>query len=284
MNGIIIVNKPASYTSRDVVNVLSGIFKTKKIGHTGTLDPLATGVMLVCLGKSTKLCEILTGHEKEYVATIKLGIKTDTGDITGNIIEEKEYHISEEKIIQVLNTFLGPSEQTPPIYSAIKVNGKKLYEYARKGENVAIPKRQINISQISLISFNDDEITFKATVSKGTYIRSLIEDICTSLNTVGTMSSLIRTKQGDFTIQESYSLDEIKNNDYKILSNEDVLSYLETIELDEETYKRVKNGAIIKRNFKDKIACLKYNDKIVAIYQTYHKDENLAKPYKMFIE
>ena len=204
MNGILLVNKPIDFTSRDVVNKLTKILKTKKVGHTGTLDPIATGVLVVCVGNTTKLCELLTAEHKEYIATIKLGIKTDTLDTTGTIIEEKDYNVTEEQIIKVLNSFLGDSIQTTPIYSAVKVNGKKLYEYAREGIEVELPKRNINISNIELLSYKDDEIKFKTTVSKGTYIRALIDDICNKLNTVGTMSSLIRTKQGKFTLEETF--------------------------------------------------------------------------------
>lgn len=280
--GIIIVNKEQDMTSRDVINILTKIFKTKKIGHTGTLDPIATGVLVVCLGKATKLCDLLTSSYKEYIATIKLGIKTDTLDITGTILEKKDFLVNEEQIKKVLASFKGKSIQKTPIYSAVKVNGKKLYEYAREGKSVELPKREINISNIELLSFKDDEITFKTTVSKGTYIRALIDDICKKLNTIGTMSSLIRTKQGKFKIEESYSLTDIKNNNYKILSLEEVLSELETIEIDNELYEKVKNGSIIDKIFHDDKACLVYNDKIIAIYQTYLKDKSKAKPYLMF--
>ena len=283
MNGILIVNKPIDYTSRDVVNKIGGILRTKKIGHTGTLDPIATGVLVVCIGNTTKLCELLTSEYKEYIATIKLGIKTDTLDKTGTIIETKEYQITEEQIKEVLNTFIGKSIQTTPIYSAVKVNGKKLYEYAREGISIELPKREIDIKNIELLSYKEDEIVFKTTVSKGTYIRALIDDICTKLNTVGTMSDLIRTKQGDFNLENSYSIEEIEKGNYKLLSIEDALTTLETISINEELYNQVKNGSIINKTFNGDIACLSYENKIVAIYQTYHKDQTLAKPFKMFI-
>ena len=283
MNGILLVNKPIEWTSRDVVNKLTKIYKTKKIGHTGTLDPIATGVLVVCIGNTTKLCELLTSEYKEYIATIKLGIKTDTLDTTGNIVEKKDYNVDEKKIIEVLNSFQGESIQTTPIYSAVKVNGKKLYEYAREGKEVELPKRNINITNIELISYKNDEIVFKTTVSKGTYIRALIDDICTKLNTVGAMSSLIRTKQGIFTIEDSYTLEEIESGKEKILPIEEALSTIENIDITEEQYNKIKNGAIIKKEFKEDIACLKHENKIVAIYKTYEKDNLLAKPYKMFI-
>ena len=283
MNGILLVNKPIDYTSRDVVNKLTKILKTKKIGHTGTLDPIATGVLVVCVGNTTKLCELLTSEYKEYTATIKLGIKTDTLDTTGNIIEEKEYNVTEDQIKEVLNSFLGTSIQTTPIYSAVKVNGKKLYEYARAGEQVELPKREINITNIELISFKDDEIKFKTTVSKGTYIRALIDDICNKLNTVGTMSSLIRTKQGKFTLEETFTLNDIESGKYELIPIEIALSEIETIAINEEIYNKVKNGAIITKEFNNDYANLTYNNKIVAIYKKYDKDNKLAKPFKMFI-
>ena len=283
MNGILLVNKPIDFTSRDVVNKLTKILKTKKVGHTGTLDPIATGVLVVCVGKTTKLCELLTSEHKEYIATIKLGIKTDTLDTTGTIIEKKDYNVTEEQIIEVLNSFLGDSIQTTPIYSAVKVNGKKLYEYAREGIEVELPKRNINISDIELLSYKNDEIKFKTTVSKGTYIRALIDDICTKLNTVGTMSSLIRTKQGQFTLEQTFTLEDIENGKYELISIEKALSEIETITINEELYNKVKNGSIIPKTFNNDYANLLYNNKIVAIYKTYDKDNTLAKPFKMFI-
>lgn len=283
MDGILLVNKPIDFTSRDVVNKLTKILKTKKIGHTGTLDPIATGVLVVCIGNTTKLCELLTSEYKEYIATIKLGIKTDTLDITGNIIDQKDYNVNEKQIIEVLNSFLGNSIQTTPIYSAVKVNGKKLYEYARAGEYVELPKRNINITSIELISYEDDEITFKTTVSKGTYIRALIDDICTKLNTVGTMKYLQRTKQGKFKIEDTYTLEDIENNNYKLIPIEEALSEIETINITEEVYNKILNGAIIDKIFTSDYANLMYDNKIVALYKTYDKDETKAKPFKMFI-
>ena len=283
MNGVLLVNKPIDFTSRDVVNKLTKIFNTKKIGHTGTLDPIATGVLVICIGKSTKLCDILTSKYKEYIATIKLGIKTDTLDTMGTILEEQEIkNYTKEEITKVLNSFLGKSIQETPIYSAVKVNGKKLYEYAREGIPVELPKREIDIQSIELLDYKDNEITFKTTVSKGTYIRALINDICTKLNTIGTMSSLIRTKQGEFKLEECYTLEEIENNKYKLLTNEEVLSNLETIDINDDLLKPVNNGAVINKIFNNDMACLRHNNKIIAIYKTYEKDNTKAKPYIMF--
>ncbi len=285
MNGVIILNKPANITSRDVINQLTKILNTKKIGHTGTLDPIATGVLVICIGKYTKLCEVLTSTYKEYIATIKLGLKTDTLDITGNILNKEEIHnLSEIQIINVLESFLGKTIQTTPIYSAVKINGKKLYEYAREGKEIELPKREIDIQKIELLSYKNNEITFKTTVSKGTYIRALIDDICTKLNVIGTMSSLIRTKQGNFSLENAYTIEEIAKKNYHLLTLEEVLNDYEKINIDDNLFEKVKNGAIITRTFKEEKACLVYKNKIIAIYQVYSKDKKKAKPYKMFIE
>lgn len=285
MNGVIILNKPANITSRDVINQLTKILNTKKIGHTGTLDPIATGVLVICIGKYTKLCEVLTSTYKEYIATIKLGLKTDTLDITGNILNKEEIpNLSEIQIINVLESFLGKSIQITPIYSAVKINGKKLYEYAREGKEIELPKREIDIQKIELLSYKNNEITFKTTVSKGTYIRALIDDICTKLNVIGTMSSLIRTKQGNFSLENAYTIEETAKKNYHLLTLEEVLNDYEKINIDDNLFEKVKNGAIITRTFKEEKACLVYKNKIIAIYQVYSKDKKKAKPYKMFIE
>lgn len=283
MNGIIIINKEQGLTSRDVVNKLIKILNTKKIGHTGTLDPIAKGVLVVTVGRATKLCELLTSEYKEYIATMKLGIETDTLDITGNTIKEKEYNVNIDKIKEVLNSFLGKSIQEVPKYSAIKINGKKLYEYARNNINIEVPKREIDIKSIDLISYKEDTITFKCTVSKGTYIRSLIRDIAYKLNTVGTMTDLIRTKQGNFAIENSNTIEDIENNNYKLITYEQALNNYEIVNIDDNTYNKVKNGGIINKEFKNKIALLKYKDDIIAIYKEYVKDVTKAKPYIMLI-
>lgn len=281
---ILVVNKPKDFTSRDVVNKLTHIFHTKKIGHTGTLDPIATGVLACCIDEDTKLVEILTSDQKEYIATMKLGIETDTLDITGNTINTKEFNVNKELIINTLNSFLGETMQEVPLYSAIKINGKKLYEYAREGIEVELPKHKINIYEIELLDYNNDLIKFRVLVSKGTYIRSLIRDIAHKLNTVGTMTDLIRTKQGDFRIEDSYTLEEIENGNYKTITREEVLSYLESYDIDEKEYQSIKNGNLLPNKYTNDIVSLKYNNKIVALYQKYEKDNNFYKPYKMFIK
>lgn len=283
MDGILLIDKEKGITSRDVVNDISHIFNTKKVGHTGTLDPIATGVLVVCVGNATKLVEILTSEDKEYIATIKLGIKTDTGDITGNVVERKDYSFTSEDLERVLESFIGEITQTVPIYSAVKVKGKKLYQYARNNEEVELPKRNVFIKSIELLKFEEDEITFKTTVSKGTYIRSLIEDICAKLDTVGTMKDLRRTRQGKYNIDKCNTIKEVEKSNYKIITKEEVLADFETYNLNDEEFLKIKNGALIPKKFKNDYCVFKYNDKVIAIYQTYHKDNLLAKPFKMFI-
>lgn len=275
---IINVCKEKNMTSRDVVNIISKHLHTKKVGHTGTLDPLATGVLIVCTNHDTKLVDILTSKNKEYIATMRLGIQTDTGDITGNIIKRATYKVTKDQIIKVLNNFLGSSKQTVPIYSAVKINGKKLYEYARNGEEVTLPTREINISNIELLDYHDDLIKFKVTVSKGTYIRSLIEDIGKTLQTVATMEDLVRTKQGNYKIEDSYTLEDIKNDNYKPMPLNIVLKDYHTYNLNATEYFKVKNGSKMLLNIDDKIVTLLYNNKPIALYR---KENDIYRVYKM---
>lgn len=275
---IINVCKEKNMTSRDVVNIISKHLHTKKVGHTGTLDPLATGVLIVCTNHDTKLVDILTSKNKEYIATMRLGIQTDTGDITGNIIKRATYKVTKDQIIKVLNNFLGSSKQTVPIYSAVKINGKKLYEYARNGEEVTLPTREINISNIELLDYHDDLIKFKVTVSKGTYIRSLIEDIGKTLQTVATMEDLVRTKQGNYNIEDSYTLEDIKKDNYKPIPLNIVLKDYHTYNLNATEYFKVKNGSKMLLNIDDKIVTLLYNNKPIALYR---KENDIYRVYKM---
>ena len=216
MDGILVVKKEKNYTSHDIVAIVKKITKTK-VGHTGTLDPMATGVLPLLLGEGTKLSKYLIEHDKIYIATIKLGQKTDTQDAEGKVIEEKEVNealLNEENVKTILNNLKGRQVQTPPIYSAIKVNGKKLYDYARKNQEVEIPKREIKIYEMELIGINESEktITFKVHCSKGTYIRSLCETISEKLETVGYMKELNRIKVGSFSENKAVTLEEIKEN------------------------------------------------------------------------
>ena len=283
MDGIIIIDKPKNITSRDVVNHVCKRLNTKKIGHTGTLDPIATGVLVLCVGKATKLVELLTCEDKEYVATVKLGILTDTLDTEGKVIEEKKVFLDKEELTKVLNSFIGEYDQEVPIYSAVKINGKKLYEYARKNKKVELPKRKVAIKSIKLLELNDDSYKFKVVVSKGTYIRSLIKDINDRLNIIGVMSDLRRTRQGKFCLGESYTLNDIDNNKYKTLSINDVLKNEKCVIINDTLYKLIKNGGIIDNKYDDEYVTFVYNDNVVAIYKVYSKDNSKMKPYKMFV-
>ena len=235
MNGIIIVNKPKNLTSNSVVNKVKHILNCK-VGHTGTLDPNATGVLPLLLGDGTRLSKYLINHDKKYRATLKLGIKMSTADVEGEVIEEKDVDDNifvKEKLIEALESFKGKQTQVPPIYSAIKVDGKKLYDYARKGISVEVPSREIEIYDIELIDYNMEEktIVFDVKCSKGTYIRSLCEDIAEKLNTVGYMLDLDRLIVGEFKIEDSITIDELEANSNNIdwinnhiISAEDIMS------------------------------------------------------------
>lgn len=283
MNGIIVVNKPKGITSRDVVNKVCKILNTKKVGHTGTLDPIASGTLVLCIGNATKLVEELTSYDKEYIATVKLGVLTDTLDTTGKVLKTQNTELKKEELIKVLNSFIGTYKQEVPIYSAVKINGKKLYEYARCNIDVTLPKRSVTIHDIELLDFNKDNYKFRVKVSKGTYIRSLIKDINDKLNVIGSMEDLIRIKQGMFSLDISYTLDNIENKEYKLISIEEVLKNYNTFTIDEALYKKIKNGAIIDNTYNADKIVFKYNNKVIAIYKKYDKDHNRLKPYKMFI-
>ena len=276
MDALLIVNKGKNKTSRDVVNELNHIFNTKKIGHTGTLDPLATGVLVCLIGKYTKLVNLITSYDKEYIAEIKLGIKTDTGDITGNIISTDNSNVSVDMIKEVFANFPKVYNQEVPIYSAVKINGKKLYDYARSNIPVNLPKREVHIYSLELLSYENNIITFKTKVSKGTYIRSLINVLTNYLNTVGTMNNLIRTKQGYFNITDSYTIEDIKNGNYKILNIKDFLNY-PVIELPDTLIKKVSNGSSIPNSFniKDKVI-FTYQNQDIAIYEV---NNEYLKPF-----
>lgn len=282
MNGIILINKGKDYTSRDIVNVIGKELHTKKVGHTGTLDPLATGVLAICVGEATKIAELLTSTYKEYIAEIKLGIKTDTLDITGNILEEKKDSITKEQLEKVLKKMTKTYLQEVPIYSAVKVNGRKLYEYARNNEEVILPKKEVTIQELELLEYSEDKFKIRCLVSKGTYIRSLINDLCDELNVIGTMSNLVRTKQGKFDIKDTNTLEDIKNNNYKLISIENVLD-LPKVEADDYLESRIKNGSILENRYdSDIIMFTNKNNKILAIYKVYERDNTKVKPWKMF--
>lgn len=287
MNGILLINKEENYTSRDVVNKVGKILGTKKIGHTGTLDPLATGVLVLCIGSATKLNEILTSTYKEYEAEITLGLLTDTLDITGNVLKEETINVNKEQLLEALNRMTGKYIQEVPIYSAVKVNGKKLYEYARAGESVELPKREVDIKELELVGdirYIDNKTIFNigCLVSKGTYIRALVNDIATSLNTIGVMSKLNRTKQGRFKLEDCYTLDDIENGNYKLISVDEVLNEYFRVVVEGREEKLVSNGAIIDNKWdKSEILFVDKNNILIALYKIYEKDETKLKPWKM---
>lgn len=262
MNRIFILNKPLEFTSQDAVSKLKKILNQKKAGHTGTLDPMATGVLPILVGETTKLSKYLVEHKKTYIAVLKLGTCTDTGDSEGKIIEEKKVDIenlTKDKVEFVLNKFLGKQIQTPPIYSAIKINGKKLYEYARNGMEVEIPKREIEIYNIKLIKLdkNEKEIEFEVECSKGTYIRTLCEDIAKKLDTIGYMKSLTRTKVNNFKLEDTITFEDLennKNNEEWLLHNsytmEEIFDYLPKLELNDRKKELFLNG--VQLTFKEK--------------------------------
>ena len=265
MNGFILVNKKKDMTSRDVVNILTKILKTKKIGHTGTLDPFAEGILLVAVNKGLKVVKLLNYKDKEYIAKVKLGIKTDTLDITGNILEDKKEELNKEELLEVLKSFIGDYSYEAPIYSAIKVNGKKLYEYARNNQKVELPIKDSYIYDIKLIDFNDNSFTFSVKVSNGTYIRALVRDISKKLNKLMTLEELTRTKVDNLLIENSYTLEDIKNNNFKLLKINDLLNYKE-VELERDLEDKVLNGNKIKLDEKeDNILFIKEKEEI-AVY------------------
>ena len=288
MNGILIINKPKDYTSRDVVNEVGKLLKTKQIGHTGTLDPIATGVLVLCVGKATKIAEIITSTEKEYIAEVMLGINTDTLDNTGRILFEENIIFPKEKINECLKTMVGCYEQEVPLYSAVKINGKKLYEYARKNEKINLPKRMVEIKKIEMVDepiYESGKTIFrmKCLVSKGTYIRSLIRDIAKKLNTVGIMTNLTRIKQGDFLIENSYNLEQIKENKYQLLKISDCLNDMLQIVVDNALQKKIKNGAVLKNIYNSDVVLFKNDmNEVLAVYKKSEKDNQKIKPWKMF--
>ena len=316
-NGVIIVNKEKDFTSHDVVAKLRGILKQKKIGHTGTLDPQAEGVLPVCLGNATKLCDILTDKKKEYVAELLLGVTTDTQDLTGKVLnkvilgkadEEKngsrvdgerncEETLSEEKIREVIASFRGKSMQIPPMYSALKVNGKKLYELAREGKEVERAPRPIEIYELEVLSVELPVVQIRVLCSKGTYIRTLCNDIGDKLGCGGCMKSLVRTKVESFSLENAHTLSRIEeirdegNLSEIVIPVDEVFGGLSKIHIKKEYVQVVENGNICAPEFlqerveaEDGERFLMYHSdgRFFGIYE-FVKREALLKPYKMFI-
>lgn len=248
MDGIIIINKPKNLTSHDIVYQIKKI-TGEKVGHTGTLDPLATGVLPILIGKGTLCSKYLINHDKTYQVILQLGIQTTTADAEGEILERERVKISwkEENIEKIMKTFLGKQEQTPPIYSAIKVKGKKLYEYARKGQKVEIPKRQIEIYDIKIqkIEPEKEQIHFQVNCSKGTYIRSLCEDIAKKLGTIGYMKGLHRTQVGEFSIDQAIDIDRLDLQNSSYITIEELFQTKPEIMLEQTRLQPFLNGVQI---------------------------------------
>lgn len=262
MNGVILINKPKGCTSHDIVYKLKKILN-EKVGHTGTLDPMATGVLPLLVGKGTLCSKYLINHNKTYKVKLELGKKTSTGDAEGKVIEEKSLNkdiFDFENIKNTLNSFLGKQLQTPPIYSAIKINGKKLYEYARKGQDIKIEQRQIEIYKISLLNIDikGKQIDFEVSCSKGTYIRSLCEDIAQKLGTVGFMKELRRLQVGNFLIENTVTIEEVEENinnseffEKHFISIEKLFENCNSITLNERKLELFLNGVKITQNYAD---------------------------------
>ena len=287
MEGIILVNKPKGISSFDVIRKLKKILKTKKIGHTGTLDPLATGLMLICVGKATKLASDLEAKNKVYLADFEIGYATDTYDIEGKRIAENLIDVSKDNLELSLKKFIGDIKQVPPMYSAIKIDGNKLYHLARKGIEIERPERDVTIEYINLLDFKDNKAKIETKVSKGCYIRSLIYDIGLDLGTYATMTELQRINVGEYSLTNSYTLEQMEemaqNNDFSFLNSvEDVFSYekynLET----EKELTLFKNGNTvkIKDNLENKKYRVYYQDEFLGLANI--ENNNLLKGYKYY--
>lgn len=299
INGILNVYKEKGFTSHDVVAKLRGILHQKKIGHTGTLDPDAEGVLPICLGTATKLCDMLTDKSKTYHTVFKLGVVTDTQDITGTVQEENAVVCTEQQILDTIMSFVGKYEQVPPMYSAKKVNGKKLYEYAREGKVVERKACSVIIHSIEQIEVNleKNEISMDVSCSKGTYIRTLCHDIGQQLGCGACMLSLLRTKVSTFCIKDSLSLEKIQLLQEKgellsyVYSPEQVLGEFSSIKVLEKWDKLLYNGNALPKNLlapmqevsTEQVRVYDSKGKFVAIYG-WDRDKKQYKPVKMFLE
>ena len=298
INGVINVYKEAGYTSHDVVAKLRGILKIKKIGHTGTLDPEAEGVLPICIGNATKLCDLITDKQKEYQGVLKLGVRTDTQDMTGKIIQsyDGDINFSKKEIEEVVQGFVGNISQIPPMYSALKVNGKKLYDLARQGIEVERKPRNITIHYINIDEVNMPYVTMTIGCSKGTYIRTLFNDIGDKLKTYGAMEKLLRTKSGNFVLDNTIKLSEIEDlvkedalmNCDSFITTDEVLSDFQKIHLKDEYKRFVMNGNMIDAKMIDEdiLVAGSYrvyidSDRFVALYKT--EDAKTFVPEKMFL-
>lgn len=275
MNGYFLIDKKEDWTSRDVVTKISHIFHIKKVGHSGTLDPFATGLLLVSIGTATKTNICLDGLDKEYIATLKLGSKTISGDKTNEVIETKEVKTpTKEEILKVFEELIGKQKQVPPMVSAVRYKGQKLFHLALQGIEVDRPPRDIEIYELELLDFNNkDEITFKCRVSKGTYIRVLGETIAEKLGNLGHLISLRRTMVGPFKVEDAIEISEVNEN--KLIDTYDVLSKcVDIVELNDEDAFRASHGVIFKKDISDKrdiVVMVDKNHMVIAIYK--YQDE-----------
>ncbi len=297
MNGIINIYKEQGFTSFDVVAKLRGICRQKKIGHTGTLDPDATGVLPVCLGNATRVCDLLTDKIKEYEAVLLFGITTDTQDISGTILEKKEVNITADDAISCIGGFVGSIEQIPPMYSAVKVNGKKLYELARQGKEIERKPRPVTIHSIDIIDISLPRVRMRVSCSKGTYIRTLCNDIGTRLGCGAVMESLVRTRSGDFTIETAVTLDKVNEwadagtIEEHIIPVDELFKDCGSISLKEDAEKLLKNGNSFKKRdiaslTEGTVPCrFRVYDHDGSFTALYDADAagNLFKVYKMFV-
>jgi len=299
INGIINVYKEKGYTSHDVVAKMRGILKIKKIGHTGTLDPDAVGVLPVCIGKGTKLVDLITDKDKTYEAVLKLGITTDTQDVTGVTLTTSEVTVNFEQISAVINSYIGEYDQLPPMFSALKVNGKRLYELARQGQVIERERRRVVIKDIRILAYNEEEheVTMSVDCSKGTYIRTLLHDIGNDLGCGGTMKSLIRTAVGNFRLDDALKLSDIETlvqeqriEEYAIKVDAFFQNYQKII-VQQEYNKLIYNGNSFtienivspeREVTTDRVKVYDEDNNFIGIY-CYEQDDKLFKPVKMFL-
>ena len=272
-NNVLYIKKIKGMTSFDLCFKMRRVFNTKSIGHTGTLDPNATGVMVLLIDKACKANQFLVHDTKEYIATVKLGYETDTLDIDGNVIKEMEYQSpSQEAYLDVFKTFIGKQIQIPPMTSAIKVNGKKLVDYQREGKEVEIPAREVEIFSLDLLSVSDDGFVFKTKVSSGTYIRTLMKDILSKMGLIGTLVELERTKVGDVSIEECDSYEEVLNGNYHLHSLYDALSSMYKV-VEYQNDKDIRNGKRIRLNVEEDRVLMVKDNEVLAIYERVNNNE-----------
>lgn len=279
MDGIFLVFKEKNITSQQAVAKIKKKFNLNKVGHTGTLDPLATGLLIVCVNQATKIAEIISDSEKEYIAEIKLGLQTTTADLEGEIINQENTNIKKITLEKVLNNFPKQYKQIIPKYSATKVKGKKLYHYARNNLEIELPKKQVCIKELELLNFNQKDQTFqiRVLVSKGTYIRQLAEDIATNLKTIAVLKNLERTKQWNYDITKAKTIENLEKTDL-ILLNQLAFPYPK-VAIKKE---KIKDGQLIDNQYNEKkLVFVNEKQEPLAIYQAYKKDPQKLKPWKM---